>query len=34
MDDFDPIVVDALEKGFTRNKAIGKAQLLACKDIA
>ncbi|MEN8251977.1 MAG: sugar phosphate nucleotidyltransferase [Patescibacteria group bacterium] len=33
VDDFDPILKDALEKGFKRNKAMGKAQLLACKDI-
>jgi len=33
VDNFDPILVEALKRGFTRNKAMGKAQLLACKDI-
>ncbi|HIP50386.1 MAG TPA: hypothetical protein EYG99_02965, partial [Candidatus Pacebacteria bacterium] len=33
VDEFDPILLDALEKGFAQNKAMGKAQLLACKDI-
>jgi len=33
VESFDPILVDALKKGFVRNKAMGKAQLLACKDI-
>lgn len=30
---FDPILLDALQKGFDRNKAIGKAQLQACQGI-
>lgn len=30
---FDPILVEALKEGFTRNKALGKAQLTACRDI-
>ncbi|MFA5985943.1 MAG: sugar phosphate nucleotidyltransferase [Parcubacteria group bacterium] len=30
---FDPILLEALHKGFDRNKAIGKAQLHACRDI-
>ncbi len=33
VDDFDPILVNALERGFAHNKAMGKAQLLACKDV-
>lgn len=33
VDSFDPILADALKKGFKRNKEMGKAQLLACKDI-
>lgn len=31
---FDPILLEALEKGFHRNKAIGKAQLQACQGIS
>ncbi len=31
---FDPILLEALDNGFTRNKAIGKAQLRACQGIA
>lgn len=30
---FDPILLEALERGFARNKAIGKAQLRACQGI-
>lgn len=30
---FDPILLDALQKGFDRNKALGKAQLQACQGI-
>jgi glucose-1-phosphate thymidylyltransferase len=30
---FDPILLEALQKGFDRNKAIGKAQLQACQGI-
>lgn len=33
VDKFDPILLEALEKGFARNKAIGKAQLRACQGI-
>ncbi len=33
VNNFDPILVEALEKGFAHNKAMGKAQLLACKDV-
>lgn len=33
VDAFDPILLEALEKGFVRNKAIGKAQLRACQGI-
>lgn len=30
---FDPILLEALDAGFARNKAIGKAQLRACQGI-
>ncbi len=33
VEDFDPILQEALEKGFSHNKALGKAQLLACQNI-
>jgi glucose-1-phosphate thymidylyltransferase len=33
VESFDPILLDALQKGFDRNKAIGKAQLQACQGI-